>query len=288
MRKIISIIIVTYNSSKLIFDCIDSIYKYNDIGNGLEVIVVDNNSQEGNDMFASIHEKYSENVITIRNDKNGGYGYGNNVGIDNSKSDIVIVMNPDVRFVIPLLDKISNYFKNDNDLGMLGVDFVDGSCPYYFKRGYGTVLNTFFYKYYLRRKKYDAKKMFMSGSFLAFRKQTFQSAGKFDENIFMYSEEADITNRILEIGKKVLWCSELKVLHLAHGRSFNQKLNEIRLESGLYYEKKYNIDIRKSYRVELVILRLKYLVAKLCGDKDKSDFFYLNIKNLVSFYKDKL
>ena len=44
MHKRVSVIIVTYNSEKHIYDCLSSIYRYNDIGDLLEVIIVDNNS----------------------------------------------------------------------------------------------------------------------------------------------------------------------------------------------------------------------------------------------------
>ena len=40
----LSLIILTYNSEKDIYDCLKSVYQYNDIGEALEVIVVDNNS----------------------------------------------------------------------------------------------------------------------------------------------------------------------------------------------------------------------------------------------------
>lgn len=42
MHKRVSVIIVTYNSEKHIYDCLSSIYRYNDIGDLLEVIIVDN------------------------------------------------------------------------------------------------------------------------------------------------------------------------------------------------------------------------------------------------------
>ena len=44
--KRLSIIIVTYNSEKDIYDCLDSIKQYSDINaEELEIIVVDNNSR---------------------------------------------------------------------------------------------------------------------------------------------------------------------------------------------------------------------------------------------------
>lgn len=281
----ISIVIVTYNSHNLIIDCLESIFKYNTIGENLEVIVVDNSSSEQEKMFSDISNRYGGRVVLIDSGKNGGYGFGNNIGISRSHSDIVIVMNPDVRFVCPILDRILTVFM-DNEIAMGGVNFIDGSCPYYFKRGYNSLFHNLFFKLYLKKKKYESDTMFLSGSFLIFRKTDFLIAGAFDENIFMYSEEADITNRILAINKKVVWLSDIYVLHLAHGRAFNSKLNKIRLESGLYYENKYGINIRRSYRNELITLKINYYLSKLLFKKEKTILYSEEIKQLVDFYRN--
>jgi len=42
VSKKLSIVIVTYNSNKVIKECLESIEKHNDIGKSLEVIIVDN------------------------------------------------------------------------------------------------------------------------------------------------------------------------------------------------------------------------------------------------------
>lgn len=284
MKKEISIIIVTYNSLKLISDCINSIIQNNDIGDRLEIIVVDNNSEEKEEMFSFLENKYRDKISLIDSGKNGGYGYGNNIGIRSSQANKVIVMNPDVRFVFPILKQISEALNHDN-VGMLGVDFVDGSSPYYFKRGHSSLFRELFAKYYIWKKKYDANEMYLSGSFLAFDKDAFVKAGMFDENIFMYSEEADITNRMIQNGYNVIWCPNIKVLHLAHGRTFNPILDKIRLESGAYYEKKYGIDSEKSYKLSVQALTIRYWIAKLLMKKTRAKNYSLMLDSLVKFHK---
>lgn len=71
----LSIIIVTYNSSKFIASCLNSI---NDetLKQGFEVIVVDNAST---DDTVSIVKQYPE-VILIENKANLGYSKANNIG----------------------------------------------------------------------------------------------------------------------------------------------------------------------------------------------------------------
>ena len=103
MGKDISVIIVTYNSETYIYDCLDSLFKNNDIDDRLEVIIVDNMSVHVNSMFETIKSRYKNRVTLIKNNKNGGYGQGNNVGINNSSAPIIMIMNPDVRLVAPIL-----------------------------------------------------------------------------------------------------------------------------------------------------------------------------------------
>ena len=77
MKKL-SLIILTYNSEKDIYDCLSSVYQYNDIGDALEIIVVDNNSEH----YARMQDKLSTlypKVNIISNSTNGGYGQGNNI-----------------------------------------------------------------------------------------------------------------------------------------------------------------------------------------------------------------
>ena len=99
--KTLSIIILTYNSEKDIYACLDSVYQHNDIGEALEVIVVDNQSNAFALMQQKIAHQYPQVFIT-QNTHNGGYGQGNNVGIRMAQAPIIAIMNPDVRITHPI------------------------------------------------------------------------------------------------------------------------------------------------------------------------------------------
>lgn len=78
----VSIIIVNYNTYDLTSACVQSIIDYTN-GLSYEIIVVDNASTDGS------KEKF-ENDTRIRyiySKKNGGFGYGNNLGIAVAKGD---------------------------------------------------------------------------------------------------------------------------------------------------------------------------------------------------------
>ena len=274
----LSIIIVTYNSYKLIFDCLNSIFKFNDIEDRLEVIIVDNGSSDQARMFYDVSKTFGTKVKLIDSGGNLGYGRGNNIGISHTSADVVVVMNPDVRIVEPIFSKLYDSF-TDLSIGLIGVSFVDGSSPYYFKPEYRRIYNQLFFRFYCKRNRFDAIKMYMSGSFLAFRRKAFYEAGTFDENIFMYSEEADISNRILASGYKVVWRPEFYVQHLPHSIDFNKTLQDYGTRSFLYYCKKYNINVNTAYKREIFVLKIKYLISCMIGSKQKR----ISFKNRLEY-----
>jgi len=280
--KHLSVIIVTYKSERLIFDCLDSIFKYNDIGDSLEVIIVDNASPNQKETFHFIKEKYGERIVLIDSGNNGGYGKGNNIGIRQATAEYVIVMNPDIRLVSPIFSSIYQVLC-DNQVGMLGVNFIDGSNPFYFKPEHMTVVKEFLLKWYIKRKKYDSSQMYMSGSFLAFNRQTFINAGSFDETIFLYLEEPDITNRIQRTGKDVYWCPDMYVLHLPHPSVFNDFVYKNQIVSLKYYSEKYNFDLSANLKTRIRYLQIKFVGAFLLKNGKKRDFF----KSLILFYKQE-
>ena len=67
MKKV-SIIIVTYNSEKDIYDCISSIIEYSDILLAeIELVVVVNNSIGCDTMFDKLKTLWGEDIILIKN-----------------------------------------------------------------------------------------------------------------------------------------------------------------------------------------------------------------------------
>lgn len=95
--KELSVIIVTYNSEPDIYGCLEALFAHNDLGEALEVIVVDNNSSCFAHMQDELKRLYGDKVKVCSNKQNGGYGQGNNIGIKHATSPVIMIMNPDVR-----------------------------------------------------------------------------------------------------------------------------------------------------------------------------------------------
>src|SRR5690606_41622787 len=66
-----------------------------------------------------------KDVIFISNSINGGYGAGNNLGINNAKYEHVLLINPDVELVEPFFSWARNEFIKDPKLNILGIQQVN-------------------------------------------------------------------------------------------------------------------------------------------------------------------
>ena len=87
----------------------------------IELIVVDNNSTGCDTMFKELKILWGEDIVLIKNSSNGGYGQGNNLGIRQCSSPVVLIMNPDVRLVCPIFRKAIDLFSKDKSMCMLGM-----------------------------------------------------------------------------------------------------------------------------------------------------------------------
>lgn len=87
----VSIIIVTWNSQYYICDALESIMAQT--FRDYSVIIIDNNSM---DDTIGLVKKHFPGVYVIKNIKNVGYSKANNMGIKLSKSEYILIMNPDI------------------------------------------------------------------------------------------------------------------------------------------------------------------------------------------------
>lgn len=97
----ITIVIVLYNSSNLIFDCLKSLEKF-------KIIIVDNG--KNSDCLDELRKK--KNIKIISKNENLGYGCGINFAFENIKTEFFLVLNPDViieeNSILKLLDTALN------------------------------------------------------------------------------------------------------------------------------------------------------------------------------------
>lgn len=275
----LSVIIVTYNSEKDIYDCLRSLYKYNDLPqDDLEVIVVDNQSRNYEAMRACLGKDYPA-VRVVQNTHNGGYGQGNNVGIRMATAPIVAIMNPDVRLLQPTLAALVHCFENPNVVmsgckqmlatGHQGWSFA---CTYAMReplrvlmRNVCLPLNCFNYRF-----------MYLSGAFFMLRKTAFEEIGMYDEKLFMYGEEPDIYLRFRKQFDKmqIAYLPNITYLHDHSKRPYSQDRQRTVIKGDTYVYDKHGIStgsyfythIFLSYILQLrAVLKHNHQEAKECA-----------------------
>lgn len=291
MGKILSIIIVTYRSQLLINPCLDSIINNCDINNNqLEVIVVDNSSDNDakeTEQFVRDHKiAQVVDVRYIKNTANLGYGHGNNVGIKNSSGRIICIMNPDVNFVTSVFEKVINHFNRNATLAMLGgkqIGYRDLSFYFLPEKAFPVITDPLCL-FLNKINAFIRKHMFLSGALLFIERGKFESIGFFDESIFMYKEESDITTRFQKEKYNIIYDRKIKYRHLIEGR---EKWAKNRTESSFtslkYYCNKHNHDLRRILKRYILSLKLKGVAFKLFGSKEQ---FHSN-REYIEFYKTK-
>ena len=265
----ISYVIVNYNIKEDVLNCIESIKMYTDDNLKYEIIVVDNNSQDGSyELFLQMSE-----IIYLYQNENFGFGTANNIGVKIAKGRNLIFINPDVvltekshiSFLVKTLDTRS-------DIGLLSTKIMygDGSLQS-IGNEFPTLLNSlllnlFFwnyrplksFRYKFFRERGLRKVGWISGAFFCTTKENFLKVGQFDEKIFLNAEDIELSYKYKLYGFKNYVYDKAEVIHY-HGKSkkktgFNKSVEEYEksLKSYEYVIKKHNITYFPN-----IILKLK-------------------------------
>ncbi len=286
----LSIIIVCYKSDAFITGCLDSIFTWSDLPQqSYEIIIVDNSPSEyAERSFASIRQRYPhQNIQLIANPSNGGYGQGNNLGIKAARGQYLCIMNPDIKLIQPIFQSVLDRFQQLPQMAMLGGKQLGGKdLSYYMKPEYefhlitGTVT-----RFCNKLNLYHNDFMYLSGALLFIDKAKFEEIGLFDENIFMYFEEPDITRRFSKINYSSWFDHQLPYLHLIsdRGRMTDSGL-EVWLDSVQYYFSKFNCSAAAYLKQWLIFYHVLLLIYTLTGNRDSKQ----ETAEIISQFKKKL
>jgi len=251
----LSVIIVNYNSKKLLENCLYSLQKANK-HKETEVIVMDNNSGDGTIIYL---KPLFPSVIFISNNSNVGFAKACNQGFRNSSGKHLLFLNPDTVLSNNCLEECISFLDSNNDTGAVGVRMVDGNGNFLkeSKRGFPSPLTSFyklfgftflfprsklFAKYYMGHlpEKENNLVEVLSGAFMMIKREVYEKAGGFDEDFFMYGEDVDLSSRILQNGYKNYYLGKISMTHLKGGSTtFNKKYVEDFYGSMKHFVKKH-------------------------------------------------
>lgn len=119
--------ILNYNDYKTTIKLIDNIVNYSIID---YVLVIDNESENNSLFIIESRYKTNDKVKVVSSGKNGGYGYGNNFGVNYAvqklKSKYIIISNPDVAFDESLVYKMIKIMKAKDAALVSGTQRING------------------------------------------------------------------------------------------------------------------------------------------------------------------
>ena len=222
----------------------------------IKLYVIDNSPSRDLEVFFSSFENVD---YYFNNGNNVGFGKAHNTAISRcGVSDYHLVLNPDIYFDENVIPQLINYLESNHEVGLVQpkIFFPSGETQYLCKR-YPTLFALFARRfipqklqflvksyidwYEMRDMGYDSIEsvIYLSGCFMLFRKQHLYEVGYFDENIFMYLEDADITLRMAKQHKTIFYPHVYIFHHWAKGSYKSWKLTIISIQSAIYFFNKH-------------------------------------------------
>ncbi len=252
--KNLSLVIVTYNSEKTIFDLLNSTKS---IDNSIkEIIIIDNNSNKFNENKI---KKNSNKIKIIRNKKNLGFAQAINQGIKISKSNFILLLNPDTCLIDDSIKNSFDLIYQDPKIGAIGGKILNkNDQQVYTATNKPTFMiglfeftnlkkifpnNKFSKEFWVEKNKKIKKPVEVTslcGAYMIIRRKINNKLNLFNEKFFLYLEDVDFGIKINKNGYKVIFDPNSKVKHIGGASSNN----------------KYKTDLKNWYKSRKIFFKL--------------------------------
>jgi GT2 family glycosyltransferase len=222
----VAVVIVNRNTRELLRECLMSVARQR-FGGGISVWVVDNGSTDGS---AEMVLRDFPEVDMVWNTGNVGYAKACNAGILVSGEPYIVVCNSDTILATDTVSEIVDFFDGTPAAGAVGplILNTDGSLQYSCREfpsvtqaGAHAFLGLFSadnrYTASYKKLEWDhateCEVDWVSGAFMALRREAVGPIGGFDEKYFMYVEDVDLCWRLHETGWTVNYMPRGGVVH---------------------------------------------------------------------------
>ena len=254
----LSIVFVNYKTEALLLDCLRSIYAHT---NGLifECIVVDNHFITGQNQ--AILEEYPT-TNWIDSGGNLGFSKANNIGLKAAQGQYILFLNADTLLVDNSIYLAFEHLKNDTTLAAVGgiqLDENRQAIPFYrtlndVRRDFYIVPNKPFFHTLIDRLLPEQtfsrpeETNNLVGAFLMASRENILKIKGWDEDFFMYAEDAELSFRLSKLGK-LAYFDDVKFIHLIQENPFrrtnyswvNRFSMQIQVSNLLWVRKNYGI-----------------------------------------------
>ncbi len=220
----LSVIIVNYNVTQLLRNCLASLQNYLP-ETDYETVVVDNASTDSS--WKALISEFPE-VLFIPSETNDGFAKANNKAVKAAQGEYILLLNPDTELEGYYMPEMLNFADSQKNFGCLGVRMhdADGRFLPESKRSVPDMFNSF-EKLFTNFKKNNSKSYYrcdvdehavaevdvVTGAFLLIKKEVYQEVGGLDESYFMYGEDIDLCYTLLRKGFKNFYYGKASILH---------------------------------------------------------------------------
>lgn len=234
----VSVIILTYNGSQYMKPLIESLANQSYPAEKFEIIVVDNAST---DDTREIIENNFPFVKVVPLKWNMGFAAGNNQGFLHANHDFLVFLNQDTICHPDFLERLVAAIAVDKSIAACNPNIITSerkNCRNFGKNEsqqslFLWDLSPFGYGKALRLNKtalYYTK--LLSGCAFIIRRETVAKLGYlFDEQLWMYAEDTDLSLRLHNLGKKICVIPEAIVYHL-HNRNITLEKDRLFTAAG--------------------------------------------------------
>ena len=231
----IGCVVLNYNDADTTLDILKRIEPMEIID---QIVLVDNKSTDNS--LERLKDQESNKVHVVCAEKNGGYGSGNNVGIEylrkNYSCDYIIIANPDVIFDESVIKKMVNEFDEDTVIvapltldskkeRQLPIAWKVPTVKDYFLFS-SIVLNKIFkpFQYPIQFFNTDICEVDCVQGCLFMLNNSLIEDKLYDENIFLFFEESCIGKQFKDKGYKTKLLMNVDYIH-NHSVSINKAFN---------------------------------------------------------------
>ena len=251
----LSVIIVSYNTAQLTVQAVRSVLATGVGAADLEIIVVDNNSHD--ETLAELKKIKDKRLKLVESGENLGFGRGNNLGIVHSQGSYYLFLNSDTLVKPGALETLLKTYRQQEKqgvkLGLLAAGLRNPDGTYQVQGGdlpslIAAASQWWFWddlpligKYLpsIQKTGRNWRKSvhwqgWVGGTAVMVNRDLLERFGAWDEKIFMYGEDIDLSWRLFKAGYKNGLVPAAEIIHFgqASSSSKNAILGEVK---GLLY-----------------------------------------------------
>jgi GT2 family glycosyltransferase len=217
----LSVTIVNHSAEAELRRCLEAVQRSPHTLGPMEVVVIDNASDDRS--VSMVRGEFPDTVVVAKQSRRG-FGANQNDAVSIARGELIMMLNPDVIVHERTIDRLAAAIGFADDIAAAGGPSYesDGSPrqnrPFSPPSAWERTAKALGIRKLLRRRRDSMedhlfKKGWLSGGALVVKRSAFELVGGFDEDFFMYGEDADLFARLAQRGYRFAWVADAVVTH---------------------------------------------------------------------------